>query len=213
MVDLADGMVRTMKGLAGFLHIEIKDSDGSTVFHRATWCPNGPVQRVDPDAVGRSTYPVACGRNAFALGAVFGIDAGFGAPATPPFSMMANLPIGRYTGTVTIGEAWRDLLGISPDNARATVALRVRRLPGVSSASHCAAATPDGRCVSTAPAVPIGASPQGAVAAVPASHEPTRAGSKGDPDPSTLPDLRSLPAYGIRLKDARLIFAATVWDA
>jgi hypothetical protein len=210
LVDLPDGTLRSFRGLTDFLHIVVKDADGKTVYHRtSTWCPSYNAQRVRPGAPDVSPYPLGCPYNPFTLGAVYGVEQGFGVPAVDPFGRAVRLERGQYTATVNITKTWRDLIGISGPDARASVHLRVVKEttcggpggPGPVPHHGCKVAHHGSAALGTIPRHP-------------AAHAPRRANSKADPDPSTLPDLQSLPAYAIRLtKNGFLEFAATEWDA
>jgi hypothetical protein len=210
--DLPDGMLKNFRGLTDFLHVVVKETDGKTVYHTSqAFCPSYGAQRTRPDAPDTSPYPQDCPYNPFTLGGVYGIEQGFGVPATDQFSRPVRLERGRYTATVNITKPWRDVIGVSGDDARVSVNLRVVKeqgcgFPGGPAPAPRGCKALDRRHVSSEA---IGKIPRH-----PAAHRPTGPGMKADPDPGTLPDLQSLPAFGIELtKRGFLNFAATEWDA
>jgi hypothetical protein len=211
LVDLPDGTLGSFRGLTNFLHIVVKDDAGKTVYHRtSTWCPSYSAQRVRPGAPDVSPYPLDCpnGRfNPFTLGAVYGVEQGFGVPAVDQFGRPVRLERGHYTATVNITKTWRELIGVSGPDARASVQLRVVK------GSDCVGADgpmPHRGCKMAH----HGSEALGKIPRRPAAHAPARANTKADPDPGTLPDLQTLPAYAIGLtKNGFLNFAATEWDA
>jgi hypothetical protein len=210
MTDLPDGILKNFRGLTDFVHIVVKDADGKTVYHKTnTFCPSYGAQRVRPDAPDTSPYPQGCPYNPFTLGGVYGIERGFGVPATGQFGRPVKLERGHYTATVNITQPWRDLIGVSGGDARVSVNIRVVKgqdcyFPGGPSpvpARGCKLHHHASESVGT-------------IALQPAASRPARSNTKADPDPSTLPDLQTLPAFGIRLtKHGFLDFAATEWDA
>src|SRR3954452_13028251 len=211
--DLPDGLMTNFRGLSNFIHIVIRDADGKTVYHATkTFCPGYGSQRIRPDAPDTSPYPQDCPYNPFTLGGVYGVEQGFAAPATQQYGRALKLARGQYTATVSITQPWRGLIGVSGDDARVSVALRVVKgqdcvVPGgpVPVPRGCRAAS-----LRRHP----GSEALGKIPRRPAAHRPTGSGMKADPDPGTLPDLQTLPAYGIELtKRGFLNFAATEWDA
>jgi hypothetical protein len=211
LTALPDGTVRAFRGLTDFLHIVIRDLDGKVVYRDVrTFCPWYGAQRVRPNAPDVSPYPLGCPYNPFTLGAVYGIERGFGVPATDQFGRGIRIEPGRYTATVNITKAWRGLIGVSGPDASASVHIRVVKdhacqLPGGSARARQRGCRAPHRA--TLPLTEI--------ATRPAAQRPARANTLAAPDPSTLPDLQSLPAYGIGLSrhGGYLAFAATEWDA
>jgi hypothetical protein len=200
-IALPEGLIKDFRGLPNFLRLNIIDRDGNAVITRhQRFCPSGDSVRVRPDAPDVSTYPFDCSYNPFTIGGVIGIDQGFGVPAVNPYGRAMKIGPGRYTATVTIGPKWRELLGLSADDGTESVILRVVKGNICGGAERgCKAARQDARTGSNR-------------IAQPAKHAPTGPALLA-PDPSTTPDLRSLPAYGITLtKHGYLQFAATVWN-
>jgi hypothetical protein len=199
-ITLPAGLIKDFRGLPNFLRTIVTDRDGTVVVERhSRFCPSGNSVRVRADAPDVSTYPLDCPYNPFTIGAVIGIDQGFGVPAVNPYGRAMKIAPGRYTATVTIGPRWRELLGLSRDEGSETVTLRVVKGDVCGTERGCKA----GR---------HGARSAGDRIAKPAAHTPTGQALLA-PDPDTTPDLRSLPAFGITLtKHGFLQFAATVWN-
>lgn len=196
-LPLPDGAVgNSFRGLAEFYRLRITDADGKTVLSRTSpFCPNGETVRIRPDAPATSRYPLYCGSgNPFTLGAVWGFEAGHGIPMPPTYSTRAKLPVGRYHATLRITRAYRQAFGLSQEQATAEIRVRVRR------SEDC-----DELC--RAPRR------HGAHSDV-LEPGPRPAGSGRVPETGPRPDLRSLPAWGIRVRKGRFLkFSATVWNA
>jgi hypothetical protein len=197
-VPLADSLGIDWNGLPRFLRVDVtRNADGSHTARHVKWCPNDyEPQRLDPASAESSTYPQFCGSNPFTLGMVFGIDQGW---AVNPFNSGAFLvikgPDGRYTVTLSVTEQYRKAFGIADADSSVTVTVKVKTVPS-DCPPNCgggAAARAANRGLTSAPAVT-------------------------DPDPSTLPDLRPLPAWGMSVDtdqasgDDFLSFGATVWN-
>ena len=181
-------------GLPGFWTTTITNAAGKVVQRgTASFCPNGyePVRR-RPDAPATSPYPQGCQANPYTLGNVFGVQAGYAVPALTDPEVFSGLPLGTYTVTLSLRSDYAKALGMTPAQARASVAVRL--VPGTleEEPDHSAAGTAHAG-LRTAPAGPLGR-----------RVRPT----------GPLPDLRSLPAWAIEVADGRhLTFAATVWNA
>jgi hypothetical protein len=206
-IALPDGLMKDFRGLPNFFHLRITDSGGDVVVKRALrFCSSDQTVRVRPDAPDVSTYPLTCPHNPFTLGAVYGIDRGYGMGVINPWTSRLHLGFGHYTATITIDSSYRDLLGLAKEQSVASV--RVRVVNGCVNGLHargpyCKAGSLDASSYGTA---------SGRLAS-PAKKAPTAAPALA-PDPATVPDLRSLPAFGINLTEKGLLnFAATVWNA
>jgi hypothetical protein len=193
--------VSDFAGLTAFTHLSLTDAAGNPVVERdETFCPNGDAVRTRPDAPATSPYPARCASFApFALGAVWGIQAGWSVRTSPPRWAAAPLFIrdGTYTAVVSINQPYRDLFGFAPGQWSATVQVTVRTVAplGVTAMPHTHHA-------------------HGSL--TPAAHQP--AGTLGAPA-GPRPDLRPLPAFsiyptydGAEGRD-HVAFAATVWVA
>ena len=213
LTDLPDGTLKSFRGLTDFFRVVVKDADGKTVYHDLkTFCPSYS-QRVRPNAPDTSPYPQGCPYNPFTLGGVYGVEKGFGAPAIEQYGRAVKLERGHYTATVTIAQPWRGLIGVTGDDAQASVDFRVVK------SQNCGfpggpVPVPHRGCKIDRSARHHSSEALGRIPRHPAAHRPTGPGMKADPDPSTLPDLQSLPPYGLQVsKRGFLDFAATEWDA
>ncbi len=199
-VVLPDGLLQDFRGLTDFAHLRIRDRNGVVALDRDfSLCPGYETARVRPDAPDRSPYPEGCPEHPFTRGAVFGVEAGWSVPVINEYSATAPLPVGRYTAKMSITPAWQQALGV--DRADSVSTLKVRVAP----ASECG----EFDCFASAPR-----SPAAEEQAVSPSPEPRPTGRVMAPVEDR-PDLRSLPANGIRLSGSGqwLRFAATVWNA
>jgi hypothetical protein len=219
-VPLPAGLLSGFAGFPAFTHVTLKDASGNTVVDRdETFCPNGEPARIRPDAPDVSPYPGQCAPfTPFALGSVWGIEAGWAAPTAPPWwgdARPVDIADGTYSATVSVNEPYRELFGFPAGPSSATVRVTVHTAE--SSAQPLAAP-------SVRAAGPLGSRPTGAAAATP--HDQARTAGRPPGGPPTVPrgpkpDLRSLPAFEVGVTsqpvDGRqrdlLVFAATVWVA
>lgn len=192
---LPDGLVTSWDGLDDFFRLVVTDDAGAQVkARRFGLCPNAwEQQRVNDRGPVRATYPATCGGNPFTQGMVWGVDQGWAASIADRAPSL-KLDDGSYTATVSILQPYRELFRIADADATAQVHLSVRTDDWCEWCADERAATdraPDGRL--------------------------TEAATLSSPDPSTLPDLRSLPAYGIVVQRQQrrdwLTFGADVWNA
>jgi hypothetical protein len=179
-------------GLDRFLRIDLFQN-GTFVTRRVSdVCPSGwRSERVDDSGPFEPVYPMGCGYNPLTLGAVWGIDQGWG--VTPALSNASvRVPDGRYIAKVSIGPRYQTLFGVAPEDAKVRIAVRIRTQSGC---NFCEAAAP---------------------ADTSTRRSLTPASTTADPDPSTVPDLIALPAYGIGTFNHRgldfLQFGADVWN-
>jgi hypothetical protein len=199
---LPPGLVTDFDGFPRFMRLRITNESGVVVLDREErFCPNGEAYRARPDAPDRSPYPTSCPHNPFTLGSVWGLQAGWSTLAMDSLrSQPLSLPDGLYTAALTVNEVYADLFGIAADERSQTVVLTIRtELPGSSTDAE-----------RTAPVDPARVGPA--------------AGPTGESTAATgRPDLRPLPAWGIRLRTEPnpgspaprqvLAFNATVWNA
>ena len=206
---LPAGLVTSFEGLSRFLHFTVTNSAGRVVAQRdQVFCPNGDTARTRPDAPDRSPYPEYCGDNPFTLGGVWGIQKGWstatgGGPEV-------KLPVGTYTATVFIRQAYRDAFAIPASQAAVTVRVTVRKGHDGGDAGHDGARD-GGHDKAFRRAGLTGLQP---------GARPT--GTPRVPD-GPKPDLRPLPAWEIGIDhgdaDAHaavrdyLHFSADVWNA
>ncbi|MFI0444486.1 lysyl oxidase family protein [Actinomadura sp. 6N118] len=196
---LPRSMVGDFLGLKKFLHVTLTDARGKKVLERdQAICPAGEGARTEPGGPSTSPYPVGCAGNPFTLGSVWGIQRGWAIPArSDENEKPVKLAVGTYTATVTINKAYRDLFGIpaKPRTVRVTVRMRQD-----DERPHPRKSAPTLRAASR-----------------PTGPNVVPKGPK--------PDLRSLPAWNIKLTDGRgdghpaatkkdyLAFSANVWNA
>ena len=185
---LPAALLRDFSGLPGFFRITFVDGSGSVVLDRVqNFCPNTRPKRVRPDAPGRWPYPLTCSTNPFTLGAVWGIETGWGASLVDAAAAPVDLPDGAYTATVEVNSRYRNLFAIEGSAQNVEVVVETRHGGG----------SPES--TSAQPAAPVGPS------------------GDGRPSRNHRPDLRSLPAWGVAVThgggEDELAFSATVWNA
>lgn len=193
MEELPADILEGWSGLNRFLQIDLYDRAGNFLMRRApdTCLAGWQTERFDDSGPFDPTYPTGCGTNPLSLGTVWGVDRGWG--VTPILSKaFVRFPDGRYVARVSIAPRYRDLFGVAPEDAEVRIAVRIRSVAGC---DFC------GRR----------AEPAGS-----AQRRLTPASTTLAPDPSTVPDLVALPAYGIGILRHRghdyLQFGADVWN-
>ncbi|HKE99270.1 MAG TPA: lysyl oxidase family protein [Actinomycetes bacterium] len=208
---LPAGMVKDFAGLAGFLHVTLTDTAGRKVLDQdQTFCPNSfQAARTRPDAPDTSPYPQMCGDHPFTLGSVWGLQAGWAAPAAgggfdpgpepPPDS---ELPDGTYTARVSINRPYQQFFAIPSDQASATVKVTIHTMPEEPGPEEPGSEEPPTQEPQTgtnhlaqggegeAP------SPLAGPGTAPLQPAPRPSGARDVPA-GPRPDLRPLPAYGI----------------
>jgi hypothetical protein len=197
--DLDPSLVDGWLGLAGFLHVQIKNQAGNVIEDRdMTWCPGGyGMQRVDDSGPDVQRLPMfGCYAMPFTLGTVWGIDQGWAAPVSDRYGSTEPVYIsghdGAYHVTYSFPRAVAEAFGIPREDRTAKVTVHV-------------VTTKSGHTAERAPAAPMGDA---------APRVPTDL----NPDPSTVPDLIPLPAFGIGIYHHRgggdfLAFGANIWSA
>ncbi len=192
-VPLPEARADDLTGLKGFYRVTVTNSAGTVVrTSLAPWCPNSyQPQRLDPDGTGEATFPEGCFAIPFSLGSAWGIDDGWAAPALGDWRAyrFKAARTGTFHMTLTVRPAYARMFGIAAADATATLTVRVRD----------AATDRPARSARTATALPR--NPQVPTLAAPPTGQ--------------LPDLRSLPAFGIGVvrhdKRDYLAFASNVW--
>lgn len=190
--DLPDDVLDGFSGLAQFLRVKIRDRDGRGVFDQlSTFCPNGyDIQRVNDQGPQEPGYPQVCGGIPLTRGTVFGIDHGWAVNPFSFFGVVADLRAGRYTVTVSITDRYVDLFAIPAADRRVTITMRVKNVEGFEEPR---------------PFPP--SEPQQQSEGVP---------DVTNPDPDTLPDITTLPAFGFFPYKERgrdyLSFAVNEWN-
>ncbi|GAB3755595.1 lysyl oxidase family protein [Microlunatus parietis] len=190
---IPEASVPTFDGLRRFFTVRVVDGGGKQVLERRLdFCPGASEQvRRRPDAPATSPYPVGCAANPYTIGAVWGIERGFAVRAVD--YLETKLKPGSYKITTTVAKGYRDLFEIPAADATSTVNLKV--IKGVEGKDRAR------RPVRTAPEDQ------------PAPVRPTGRAMITKPI-GPLPDLRSLPAWGIMIDRGRYLdFSATVWNA
>jgi len=220
-VPLPDGLHRSWRRLDEFMHIQIRDRAGDLVLDRTTGLCPVETYRFSPDAPSDvSTYPQSCPTNPYTLGAVYGIDAGWAAPAFG-WGFSVALPLGRYTIKAWIDPDYRDAIGATA--ADTTVRMPMRIVQGEDFCDYkckTRAATPSFAVDGPSPVTPSDGATDAtgphrtAVADEPAGREPRSKRRLAAVGTDAQPDLRSLPAWAIKLsRTGYLRFAANVWNA
>ncbi|MGK5682977.1 lysyl oxidase family protein [Actinoplanes sp. URMC 104] len=207
-VALPKGTVTDFAGLKRLTTVTIKNGKGAVVKRYWTnWCPNSEDSvRTRPDAPAQTPYPFGCDAgNPFALGAVWGVQAGWASSTDdlPTHGKAFDLPVGKYTVTVSVNAPYQKLFGMTAKQATATVALTVVKGREDSKAETRAHDHEHGPQVSSYRAEYR-----------PAAKPDVRAAA---PTSGPRPDLRSLPAWGISIEKAPknkwyVNFGATVWN-
>lgn len=198
-VTLPEGTMTSFRGLNEFLSMSaVRVSDGSPAgqWTQGACLNNYQPQRVRPDAPAQSPYPSSCPWNPFTMGSVMGVQEGWAATLSEEWESSLSFKPGKYDITASISDTYRDLFGIADVDAEQTIRLVVRR---------------DGESAVGRPTAPR----TGADQLAPHRQEPRRASSGVLPPDTPMPDLRSLPAFAVRVnaKGTAVRFAATTWNA
>ena len=198
--DLDPSLVDGWRGPAGFLHVQIKNQAGNVIEDRdMTWCPGGyGMQRVDDSGPDIQRLPqFGCYVMPFTLGTVWGIDEGWGAPVSDRYGSSEPVYISGRDGDVPRhvllpASGGRDLRDPARGSESAKVTVHV---------------------VTTNERSHRRARPR-------RTHGRRRSARADDlnPDPSTVPDLIPLPAFGMDVYHRRgggdfLAFGANIWSA
>jgi hypothetical protein len=230
---LPEGLVSDFSGLPEFAQVTLVNGTGEIVYDQdATFCPGAAAARAFPAAPATTPYPAVCTGNPFALGAVWGIPAGWGSPLVSEFLVEHELTPGTYTATVSISSTYRELFRIPNHAASAMVEVEVAEaeiFPPLGTAGVPPARPEPGVAARPAlgdkqgtPTAPRASMLLGAAGNVP--------GQWGQPALETTilahpsvpqrwrPDLRALPAWDISVGQDlegvdRLQFATTIWNA
>jgi hypothetical protein len=224
---LPAGTVTDFSGLKRFTTITIKNSKGKAVKKYETdFCANAwDSTRTRPDAPAQNPYPRGCSTgNPFILGAVWGIQAGWNAQtADMPMRGNLDLPLGKYTVSVTLNPAYQKFFQIPAKAATATVQLTVVKASAAGDLARAAKA----RASSGHGAHHGEGDPKAQISSYLPEFRPAarRPAANAMPRGGPRPDLRSLPAWGISLQRGTnaktgkpngkwyVNFGATVWNA
>lgn len=190
--ELPADLLAGWRGLRRFLRVTVLDAAGERVSRRALrFCPGTwRKERVSDEGPARPTYPGVCWGMPLTRGLVWGIEEHWA--VNPLGDRGVSLRPGRYTARTEILPPYRDLFGIADEDAVVETSVVVRR----GGAGPMAATEEEDDRGSSAPSGPV--------------PEVT------DPDPSTLPDLQVLPAWGIgtQRRSGRdfVTFGSTAWN-
>jgi hypothetical protein len=186
--------MRDFTGLHRFLKLSVKNVATGQV--KTRWkdvCLNSyEAHRTRPDAPATSPYPSDCPYNAYTLGSVQGIERGWTSNVLG-WQNPLRLPRGKYDVSIEMAPRFVAALGLDPADVQGTTRVIVKRARGDDRG--------EGRPTPTDPR--------------PHSKSPTGpATSDADALEGPVPNLRSLPAWGIGISNGNnLTFAATVWNA
>ncbi|MBT0769413.1 hypothetical protein KIH74_10815 [Kineosporia sp. J2-2] len=238
VTTLPAGITASPSTLTKFFDVRVKGPAGKSVLsQKMDFCPSSAEQnRVTAEAVAESPYPQECGSHPYALGHVFGLPAGW---ATPVLGNWDN-PLffggkdGTYTLTATVSKPWRKALGLTTAEGTSTIKIKVSTVKegsGFGTASTHDMNHNHGLSMTGIDMTATDLSPQhaareaGRKAALGQPNVPAKSAPTGNrlsaaaADDLPKPDLRSLPAYQIRLdrtskkNKTYLTFGATVWNA
>jgi Lysyl oxidase len=194
---LPDTVAHGWEGISGLLTYTVSSASQGVIASRTmNVCPNDwNRQRVDASGPLTSRFPQFCATNPFTLGSVWGIDRGW-AVGLDDVAPAVRLPLGTYTIKVSLAPRYAAMFGVAPADATTTVTAHiVRPLPCPPSCGGVASHRRGGTAPGFLP----------------------RVATDNSPDPSTMPDLIPLPAWGMGIDRQvgrdYLDFGATVWDA
>jgi hypothetical protein len=233
---LPSELITNVDKLMKFFAFSVTDKAGKTVkTGQINFCPNSEsAARAVPGGAPTSPYPTECGSHPFAKGGVVGIQRGWSTPVLGDYDAPKsfNGKDGVYTVRLLIRAGWRKALGMTAAQSELVVKVKVKTVgeTSVVNTSEHAHGGSGEHDMSTSGAL----SPQHAAMAearkralgkanTPADAPPAQPLRAADPPAGPKPDLRSVPAYQIRLdqtnangnpsKKTYLTFGATVWNA
>ncbi|MDP9068400.1 MAG: lysyl oxidase family protein [Actinomycetota bacterium] len=187
------------RGFLDFFEITIAKPTGEVVRTLTPrFCVDGyERQRVNDEGPVSPVYPYACYGNFFTKGTVWGIEEGWAVDAAGgKGGWRARLADGTYDVTASISDTYVELLGLDEAATTANLTLHVKTSQRCRDCPY-----PGGE----------GEGPHQWASAGSAVPDTT------NPRTETLPDLVSLPAWGINLREGRratrLGFGATIWTA
>ena len=198
-VPLPDSMDQRFDRLAKFLTVKIT-KDGkrrpAAVLTRGMCLNSWSSTRIRPDAPARNPYPYGCGAMPYTLGTVMGVQAGHS--AMPRLSLgRLSLDPGRYTAVISVNRAWRDVIGMTDEDATTSTRIRIRPSRG-----------------RRGPVYYYGEYGRDGDAVPTTTNDEPQAAAEAPPEGTPVPDLRATPAWGINInrRGTALRFGATVWN-
>ena len=195
--DLLDGW----RGLDNFFHVRVATLEGEQVWSELlTFCPNNySRQRLDDSGPDVPTFPEACFKSPRLLGMTWGVDESW-AVAASNSGLKLPVPEGTYSVDISVAPRYRDLFGIAAEDASAQLTVTVA--PSQDGCERCCQGCEMPRAYQA-----------------PQPDEPEQGvPDMTNPPNSVLPDLRTLPAFGIDVRNRRsgrsfVEFGANVWVA
>ncbi len=197
VIELDDELMAGWEGLADFFEVTFTDEAGDVVVSkRVDFCPGGfERERVNDSGPDQPTYPSGCFANPFAKGVIWGIDRDWAVGLDSYEGASVRVANGTYDATVAISQTYVEVFGIDPEDATAHVRVRVEKYPRTRCRRGC----------------------DDVLEPRPAGHRRALVPTIAPPDTATLPDLVSLPSWGIQVENRRertvVSFGATVWTA
>lgn len=189
-------MLAGWSGFKDFINVNITKRDGTPVKDLSLdFCPNGyERQRLSDNGPAIPTYPDGCYANPFTRGVLWGIDEDWAVNPLGYDTRPVRLRVGRYLLTASIAPAFAEFFGVDPATSSASFKVRVEEFEDDCGEYGCKP-HPMRRAAERSAAVP----------------------TMESPDPSLLPDLQALPAFGIGIDHRRkkdfLTFGANIWTA
>lgn len=183
-------------GIPNFVRLTLRTPYGTVATQQnIDYCPNTyQPQRINDAGPADPTFSQMCRSNPFTLGMVLGIDQGWASPLPIRFNRDHRVPDGSYTLHVDVRPRYRSAFSIPRADATMSIDVNVvtQSYRFRAADAPAKASLPDQTRLSTAPLTVPGA--------------------------AALPDMASLPAWGMSVNNRRtgrsfLNFGATVWNA
>ncbi|MCY7401027.1 MAG: hypothetical protein LH477_08725 [Nocardioides sp.] len=200
ITPLPAGTLKDFSGIDGFVVLKVRRAGATkpVLRRKLDACLSSTGERVNPASAPTSPYPRYCSWTPYAVGSVMGVQKGW---ASSIFESTGMRPLaldpGSYVVESNVARKFWSAFGLT-----AATATRTTRLKVIDSCQDCVRG--GDQPVANEPGYVHGRAPGDA---------PSHPSSGRVVGP--VPDLRSLPAFGITLnnKHTTLRFAATVWNA
>ena len=196
---LPAGSLKDFSGIDGFIVLKVRKASGGkpVVRRKLDACLASTGERIEPAAAPTSPYPKWCPYNPYTVGSVMGVQKGW---ASNIFESTGIRPLplaaGKYVVESSVARKYWKAFGLTEQTAVQTTRMKVVEgcVECGRSGDHVSATEPS----------------HGRPAPGPRPTKPTNGRVAGP-----VPDLQSLPAFGIELnnKHTTLRFSATVWNA